>query len=526
MTATIKQIPIIALAFIAVVVFFLSGWVAEDAYITFRVIDNFVHGYGLRWNADERVQAYTHPFWMLINIPLYMITKDVAIAVITMSVVCAAGGVYQLYKLGTSRMLTCCVVILTLLCSSTIRHYMVSGLENPLTFFLLCWLIRAYIQKDSPYPYRIFFIAGLLILSRMDNIFIVAPLLFAVMAQNWKQIKLSKLLLCVAIPAIWFLFSLIYYGFFLPNTKYAKMNLGFSAFDLAPHGLHYLWASTLYDPAGILFIIISFILLGWTYSFKTANRTTGHAALLIFAGLLLHLAYVVSIGGDYMAGRFLFTPILAAAIVILQITRHFFGKKTLFVIALLGIGGAFLSIYTTEKYFTHKGYQHKWQQNIVGHERAYHLRISGVMDRLLPKRTTTPNHPWARKGMWARNNPGVHERYFIGMFGYYAGPNAIIIDRMALADPLLARMPPVKKHPAVAGHYHRELPRGYMHARRTGDTSLMLKRHANYYKKLHLVTSGPLFSPERLRTIIGFQLDRYSHKKKKRKKRRRGAPLR
>ena len=36
-----------------------------DALITFRVIDNFVHGYGLRWNIAERVQAYTNPLWML-----------------------------------------------------------------------------------------------------------------------------------------------------------------------------------------------------------------------------------------------------------------------------------------------------------------------------------------------------------------------------------------------------------------------------------------------------------------------------
>ncbi|MDB4977741.1 MAG: hypothetical protein JWN48_6082, partial [Myxococcaceae bacterium] len=43
-----------------------SAWVTEDAYITLRTVDNWVHGFGLRWNTDERVQGYTHPLWMLL----------------------------------------------------------------------------------------------------------------------------------------------------------------------------------------------------------------------------------------------------------------------------------------------------------------------------------------------------------------------------------------------------------------------------------------------------------------------------
>ena len=31
-----------------------SAWVCDDAYITFRVIDNLWNGYGLRWNVVDR----------------------------------------------------------------------------------------------------------------------------------------------------------------------------------------------------------------------------------------------------------------------------------------------------------------------------------------------------------------------------------------------------------------------------------------------------------------------------------------
>jgi hypothetical protein len=46
----------------------LRAWVSDDAYLTFRTIENFLNGYGLRWNALERVQTYTHPLWMLLMI--------------------------------------------------------------------------------------------------------------------------------------------------------------------------------------------------------------------------------------------------------------------------------------------------------------------------------------------------------------------------------------------------------------------------------------------------------------------------
>ncbi len=34
-----------------------DGWLSDDAYITFRTVDNFIHGFGLTWNIDERVQV-------------------------------------------------------------------------------------------------------------------------------------------------------------------------------------------------------------------------------------------------------------------------------------------------------------------------------------------------------------------------------------------------------------------------------------------------------------------------------------
>ena len=37
-------------------VFLANAWMGDDAYITYRVVWNFVHGYGLTFNPDERVR--------------------------------------------------------------------------------------------------------------------------------------------------------------------------------------------------------------------------------------------------------------------------------------------------------------------------------------------------------------------------------------------------------------------------------------------------------------------------------------
>lgn len=53
------------------------AWVSDDAYITYRTIDNLVNGYRLTWNPAERVQAFTHPLWMMILTVVYFFTREI-----------------------------------------------------------------------------------------------------------------------------------------------------------------------------------------------------------------------------------------------------------------------------------------------------------------------------------------------------------------------------------------------------------------------------------------------------------------
>ncbi|MDE3037843.1 MAG: hypothetical protein KGJ21_05295, partial [Pseudomonadota bacterium] len=94
----------------------------------------------------------------------------------------------------------------------------------------------------------------------------------------------------------------------------------------------------------------------------------------------------------------------------------------------------------------------------------------------------------------------------IGLSGYFGNPNTIRIDPVGIGDAFLARLPATS---IAIGHMGRDIPKGYVHAVRTGSTDEMDPDLAKYYKALRLIISGPLFSVERLKTLGRFQLGYY-----------------
>src|SRR4051812_5661024 len=85
------------------------GWVAEDAYITLRTVDNFVHGFGLRWNVAERVQAYTHPLWMLLLCLVYAVTReDFLTLVFTCATISVIAFAFVQRLAGSTMLAICC----------------------------------------------------------------------------------------------------------------------------------------------------------------------------------------------------------------------------------------------------------------------------------------------------------------------------------------------------------------------------------------------------------------------------------
>ena len=135
-----------------------------------------------------------------------------------------------------------------------------------------------------------------------------------------------------------------------------------------------------------------------------------------------------------------------------------------------------------------------------------------------------PDHWWAVRGRKVRGgdldpraDDGRGEGFFIrrsraenkiitawsnvGMSGFYAGPDVHIVDMIALAEPLLARLPAKYDPAAGAGHYGRIMPAGYLEMLAGEEVAMADTGLARYREKLQKVISGPLFSRERFTEI-------------------------
>jgi len=94
-----------------------SAWLTEDSYITFRTVDHFANGFGLRWNIVERVQTYTNPLWMLLVSLCYLTTGEIFYTAITLSVATSMLAVF-LFSRHLAASPVAALLGVALLCSS------------------------------------------------------------------------------------------------------------------------------------------------------------------------------------------------------------------------------------------------------------------------------------------------------------------------------------------------------------------------------------------------------------------------
>lgn len=146
-------------------------------------------------------------------------------------------------------------------------------------------------------------------------------------------------------------------------------------------------------------------------------------------------------------------------------------------------------------------------------EIRYQRYNCGFYEALFAPRGKPADHTWSQEGVRdARRAISFIERYperryvvvdsAAGKRPYHAGPLVIYIDALAITDPLLARLPDADGEIRLIGHLQREVPRGYIDARQTGDLSRMDPYLQKYYAALRLVVSGPLFDSQRIRTML------------------------
>ena len=306
---------LLALYFFAfILVFIRNAFITEDAFITFRAVDNFLKGYGPVWNVGERVQVYTHPLWYALLVIGVGIFKHHYWFTLALCFVCTLGTLWIFWKImrrGSS--MTGVVATLVLLFSPAFAVWSSSGLENPLHHLLLAaYVFISITQQDAG---KRFLYTGLLysllFLTRPDAIVLVTPaqiwwLWQAYKTSGWKHT--IKLAVIAAAPALaWEAFSLIYYGSLVPNTAIAKTSLGYPRSELFKQAWGYFNTRARRDSVTMLAIVMAFavVCISWRSSKNILPK-------LLMGGVALQLFYILYVGGDYMGGRFLSAPLFAS----------------------------------------------------------------------------------------------------------------------------------------------------------------------------------------------------------------------
>ncbi|ARU61400.1 hypothetical protein CBW65_10595 [Tumebacillus avium] len=468
------------------------AWVSDDAYITFRTVDNLLHGYGLTWNVGERVQAYTHPLWMFLMAVLAGVTGEVFLTSIGLSVAVTLLSLWVLARKVALNLWTAAAAVGMLALSKAFVDYSTSGLENPLTHLLLAVFFLLLIKERGLLWLAL--CTALLMVNRMDTVLLVAP---ALAVAFWREkggwARKTGLVAAGLLPFwLWEGFSAVYYGFLVPNTAFAKLGTGIGAWESAQHGLFYLLNSLRLDPLTLVLICCG-ALLG------LRSRDWRKAALA--AGAVLYVAYVVKIGGDFMSGRFLTAPLLVAVMLLATFPLP---KRLLAAALLLGVTSPYAPLWSGADYGLQRA--DVIDRHGIADERAFYYSHAGLL------RVREPDHPWAEEGKRASTSGyPVQVKATVGYYGYYAGPGVQIIDPFALGDPLLARLPFFYKADWRVGHFERVLPRGYAETLRTGENRLADKNLARYYDKLALITRGDLLSQERLAAVWEMNRGAYEH---------------
>jgi arabinofuranosyltransferase len=443
-----------------------QAWVSEDAFITFRYVANLLDGHGAVFNVGEHVQGYTHPLWLAALAAACLAYRDPVVVSTALSLLCTVALVVVV---GRALLLRAqddawrAAGLLTLVCSlwATSRawvSFQTSGLESSLSGLLLAALAVQLWPARPVKPVGLGLTFAALVLTRPDFLLIVAPIAVVWIVRQRGIGPLSALAAGLSPALAWAVFAWLYYGTIVANTAHAKLGLWSSWRDGVSQGLAYVVDFAAHEPVPVAVASVLFLAacLG-------SRESVQRAAL---AGVLLYVAYVVWIGGDFMRGRMLLPAFVAGAVGgVLALAHASRPGRAVFVFAAASVVLLALQVGLAPPPSAAVS-----EDGIVD-EQAYYpgYRLGVYLDR---GRVVSPylNLDFADdlRAFADRCGPVTIHARNPGTIGYFAGPQVSVIDTLGLTDAFIARLPRSK---LVAGkprpgHPDKFIPLAYLASRK------------------------------------------------------------
>ncbi len=305
---------------------------AEDAFITFRFARNLVRGAGLVWNAGESpVEGYTNFLWLLVSALVIRLGLDAALLTQILGVLASLAALVLVYRFARDVLRLPPAPALAapglLALSGPFAAWAASSMETNLFALLVllgCYFFCLWVQRSS-LPHLLAAQGALLAatLTRPEGLLVYAVLagagFFLALYRPGRPALgryLAALLVYLVPFAVYFLWRYAYFGYLLPNTYYAKTGGGLAQYlrgakysllffvlfilPLAPLPLGLLWergaANSLRPPRSLRAL---------------RDRVAENiGASVCLAVILVYSAYIVYVGGDYMAMFRFYVPLL------------------------------------------------------------------------------------------------------------------------------------------------------------------------------------------------------------------------
>jgi arabinofuranosyltransferase len=481
------------------VILYRTAWLSDDAFITYRCVGNWLNGQGLTFNVGQRVQAFTHPLWALLHIPIMALSEDIYPTALGLSMITSLAAFLMLLRLFIRQAMAIAFLTIGMLSSAAMMDYSTSGLENPLTNLLIAIFIGLWLDKEPKHRLLwLAFLGGLIALNRMDAILLIVPALLVAWwpVRSWKH---AGLVILGFLPFIlWEIWATFYYGFPFPTTAYAKLNTGLPLGEQLLQGFQYYGYTLVHDPLSLLVI-----LGGLSLPFILKKRKLQPLA----GGLLLYCLYTWWIGGDFMGGRFFNTPFFIS---IFLIARVLSSSK---IRILLMPAMVLLSIFfwgSPWRSHADLGIHEKGETAFIGkrgvaNERAFYFQATG---RIAAKGRKMPVHKHIELGKKLSGyTNAIYFTNHLGFIGFYGGPNIFLIDSYALNDPFLAQLPAVYRPDWRPGHIERVIPRAYIESFEKEKNLIQDTALARMWDALDLITTAPLWDKRRLRMLAKWHLN-------------------
>ena len=463
-----------------------KAWVTDDAYITFRSVQNFIEGRGLTWNPDERVQVYTHPLWMLSMSALHAATREFFYSSLALNVVLTLATVLLLAFRVAPTWQGAWLGVAVLTVSRAFTDYSTSGLENALTHFLLVLLLALNRRAPSRTEPLLLFslVATLCLLTRLDTLFLISPAWAAlVWRAGWAAIE------------------------FYRRKRSARS---------APEtGITASWAWAL----GIVLMLCYVIRVGG--DFMSGRFLT--APLIVGVGLL--------VTRSWRPREVLVATIALLALLLVPWTSPFgerdYGDEWHAAIDRYGIADERAFYQNTGSLRASWGKKEWPDPRFHGEARWLHKSwpydyfAAGLLasGELSPVEGWPPSSRYDEDGRLYRK---VFVRGSVGFLGYHLGPRVHVLDYHAVCDPLLSRLPAERPDPIQArqipklasrgwrvGHYYRRPPVGYVRTLATDRNVIQDEALSRYYDAIRTITRDPVFDGERLKTLWKFWIGAY-----------------